>query len=354
MAEGDGKQIRESNRRNFLKLTGATGIAGLAGCIGGDGDGGTPTPRRETVVRTVEGEERTVIQTRVVEDEVYKGNLATASEGGAFRVVGAGLAQIWNEHENLNITPITTAGDLDNASRIARDEVQIAINDAYHAWLRVMGESPFEEPFDMNTLFRMFTNQNWFVVREDSGMTQVTDLDGKSVGSGPRGSGANVDTTFFLEELAGLDIDYRYQSFSDAAQAIANNQLDSMLVYGILPAVQQLSQQVDIRPLEWPTDLLNTALEHPAIRELEFPTFVDWWDEPIPTPAKDILITCRPDIPESAAYNITRQTFENVERAQEIFVLLRALNIDDAPRNVGGDLPIHPGAQRYYEEQGVL
>lgn len=353
MADRKIRQLTSQKRRDFLKVAGGTALAGLvAGCSGG-GDGSS-TPEPTTDSSSGDGGMTDQSGDGGGSQQVYQANLGTAAEGGAFRVVGAGLAQIWNENEQLSITPITTAGDLDNGARLGRGEISYAINDAYHAWLRVMGEPPFEEPFEMNTLFRMFTNQNWFVVREDSGMTHVSDLEGKSVGSGPRGSGANVDTTFFLEELAGLDIEYRYLTFSDAAQAIANNQLDSMIVYGMLPAVQQLAEQVEVRPLEWSSDLLSKALEHPAIRELEFPTFVDWWDEPIPTPAKDIMITSRHDVSEEAAYLITKETFENVERAKEIFVLLQALNIEDAPRNVGGDIPLHPGAKKYYEEQGVL
>ena len=50
------------NRRTFLKQAAAGGAAAtLAGCTGQDGGG------PETVIRTVEGEERTVIRTRVVE-----------------------------------------------------------------------------------------------------------------------------------------------------------------------------------------------------------------------------------------------------------------------------------------------
>jgi TRAP transporter TAXI family solute receptor len=303
---------------------------------GGSGDGGSGDSQTSTT------------------SEVYKANFGTAAEGGAFRIIGSGLSEIWNEHEQLDITPITTGGDLDNGARLARGEISYAVNDAYHAWLRVKGQAPYEESFDVNSMFRMFTNQNWFVVREDSGMTHVSDLEGKSVGSGAQGSGANVDVRFFLEEIAGLNIDKRYLSFSDSAQAIANNQLDTMLVYGILPAVQQLAQQTNVRPLKWDDDLLNEALEHPAIRELQFPTFVDWWDEPIPTPAKDIMITCRSDVSEEAAYLITKQTFENIDRAKDVFVLLQALSLEEGPRNVGGDIPLHPGAQRYFEEKGVL
>jgi tripartite-type tricarboxylate transporter receptor subunit TctC len=64
MTQGD-KQTSDPNRRRFLKAAmGTAGVGLLAGCTGGDGDG-----EPETVIRTVEGEERTVIETRVVEQE---------------------------------------------------------------------------------------------------------------------------------------------------------------------------------------------------------------------------------------------------------------------------------------------
>lgn len=60
----DGNQ-QQLSRRRFLQVTGGAAGAGfVAGCTGGDGE-----PEVVTEIVTVEGEERTVIRTRVVEEE---------------------------------------------------------------------------------------------------------------------------------------------------------------------------------------------------------------------------------------------------------------------------------------------
>jgi TRAP-type uncharacterized transport system substrate-binding protein len=136
---------------------------------------------------------------------------------------------------------------------------------------------------------------------------------------------------------------------------MANNQIDSMIVYGLIPAVQQLAEQTDIRPLKY-ADAYDSMLEEfPWAVESSFPAAaVDWYDEGIPMIGKDIYVVTRPDLPEDFTYQITKQTFENIESARDIHILFSGMSLEGGARNLDGQIEIHPGSQRYFEEKGVL
>ena len=57
------------------------------------------------------------------------------------------------------------------------------------------------------------------------------------------------------------------------------------------------------------------------------------------------------DIPDEAVYKITRTIFENLAALHEIHKATREVTLDNALTGLGA--PLHPGAARYYREQGI-
>lgn len=314
------------SRRRVLTATGGLAVAGaVPGCTGGVGGG-----------------------------EVHSYNFATASAGGAWEVQGAGLANLWNEREDVEVTAINTAGGSENPVLIDTGEAGLAFQSGSNLYAVLNGEGPYDEAIELQSVFRTNTNPVWYAVHADSDMRTLADLDGRQVGVGPRGSNGNYESDLFFD-LLGVDVREEYLSFADAANAMANGQIDAMLVYGLLPAVQQLAEQADIRPLEY-GDAYDTMLrEFPWAVESSFPTVaVDWWDEETPLIGKDIFIVTRPDVPAEFTYAITKRTFENVEEARDIHVLFSGMSLEEATRDLDGTIEIHPGSAEYFEEAGVL
>ncbi|MEM6390359.1 MAG: TAXI family TRAP transporter solute-binding subunit, partial [Pseudomonadota bacterium] len=57
------------------------------------------------------------------------------------------------------------------------------------------------------------------------------------------------------------------------------------------------------------------------------------------------------DLPEEHVYLITQAVYENLEFLNAIHPATRAIAIENAI--AGLPVPLHPGAQRFYEEQGI-
>lgn len=314
-----------TSRRQLLKATGGIAVGSLlAGCTGDESG------------------------------DVHQYNMATASSGGSWAVQGAGLAEMWNEHEQIDVTAINTAGGGENPILIRDGEAGLGFQSGSNLFAVLNGEGPYDEPIELESIFRTNTNPIWYAVHDESEMTTLADLDGQRVAVGPRGSNANYESTLFFDHI-GIDIDPQYLSFSDAANAMANNQIDSMIVYGLIPAIQQLAEQIDVRPLEYGDAYDSMLSDFPWAVESAFPAAItDWWDEETPMIGKDIHIVCQPDLPEEFTYEITRITFENIEEARNVHALLGGMNIEDAPRDLDGNIGLHSGSEQYFDEEGVL
>lgn len=324
-------------RRRLLRAAGgAAGALALAGCTGGadDSDGGGDSDGGDGTVHSY--------------------NFATASSGGAWEVQGAGLANMWNELDDVQVTAINTAGGSENPVLVDSGEAGLAFQSGSNLYAVLNGEGPYDEPIELQSVFRTNTNPVWYAAHADSDMRTLADLDGRRVGVGPQGSNGNYESGLFFDHL-GIDVREEYLSFTDAASAMANGQIDAMLVYGLLPAVQQLAQQADIRPLEYGDAYDSMLGTFPWAVESAFPAgAVDWWDEETPMVGKDVFVVTRPDVPEEFTFTIARRTFEEVERARDIHVLFSGLLLEEAARDLDGTIEIHPGSARYFEEAGVL
>ena len=73
--------------------------------------------------------------------------------------------------------------------------------------------------------------------------------------------------------------------------------------------------------------------------------------EVINTIAQPNILAVRDDVPEEDVYLITKTIYENLPFLNNIHAATKAMALEKAI--VGLPMPLHPGAQRFYEEQGI-
>ena len=73
--------------------------------------------------------------------------------------------------------------------------------------------------------------------------------------------------------------------------------------------------------------------------------------ETIQTISHPNVFAVRADIPDEDVYQITKAIFENLAALHEIHKATREVTLDKALVGLGA--PLHPGAARYYREQGI-
>lgn len=71
----------------------------------------------------------------------------------------------------------------------------------------------------------------------------------------------------------------------------------------------------------------------------------------ITTAASPNVLVVRDDVSEEIVYDLTRMLWENLATLQEIHSATKSMALQQTLQGI--PVPLHPGALRYYREQGV-
>ena len=75
--------------------------------------------------------------------------------------------------------------------------------------------------------------------------------------------------------------------------------------------------------------------------------------EAVQTTAIKMLMFCRGDLSEDTVYQLTKSFWEHIDELGKSQKNLKGLKPADAVKDIA-DVPLHPGAVKYYKEIGVL
>ncbi|MFV2194638.1 TAXI family TRAP transporter solute-binding subunit [Nocardiopsis sp. LOL_012] len=308
------------------------------------------------------------------EEETTFLQLATGSTGGTYYPLGGEIAQIWGDNiEGIQVDTFATGASVQNmrvlegaveneGESIDQSELVMAINGVANQALA--GEGPFADeplanPGDIRALGNIYPEVMQVVVSADSDIESIADLEGMNVEIGPPGSGTEVAARAILESY-GLDPDEDINAFDstfgDAATALGDGQVDA--AFGILsvPAagIVEVSASNDVRLLPLDTEEIESGLmaDDPSYSILEIPggTY-NGQDEPVNTLTQWATLYTTSALDEDTAYELVRVMYEN---AGDIGHDVGSQVLLETAIDGLGDVELHPGAQRYYEEQGIL
>ncbi|HEV2106736.1 MAG TPA: TAXI family TRAP transporter solute-binding subunit [Thermomicrobiales bacterium] len=288
-------------------------------------------------------------------------SIATGGTGGVYYPYGGGLANVLSDNlEDVQVTAEVTAASVDNMLLIDSGDADMAFVLGDTAYDAVQGNEPFEEPIDAAALATLYNNYTHLVTTEGSGINSVADLEGKRVSVGSPGSGTEVIANRMLE-AAGLDpeedIDRDQLGAAESAAAIKDRKIDAYFWSGGLPtgSITDLgaTPNIDLK-LVPNADLVSTLQEtygeFYSTAEIPAGTYPGQ-DEPAEVVVVPNVLVVPADFDEQLAYDVLRVMFEHQDELVTVHPEAKNLTLENASRN--SPIPYHPGAIRYYEEQGV-
>jgi len=289
--------------------------------------------------------------------------MATGSTGGTYFPLGGAMAGVWNDNlDDVRIGTQSSGASVENLRLLHAGEVQLVMAVNGVGTNAIAGEGPFEEdgPLDFAFLGNVYGEVTQIVARADAGINSIEDMAGKRIQIGPPGSGTEVAARTILE-TAGVDpdndIEVFQDGFGDAADALRDGTVDAAFGILALPAgsIEDVARTTDLTFVSITGDLLDTLLGNDeTLSALEV--------EPETYPGQDDTVTwvtnwatlyAPSDMDEDLVYDIVRVLYEENESIAAAHVVGRQIQIDTALDGLSG-IPIHPGAERYYEEVGAL
>lgn len=200
----------------------------------------------------------------------------------------------------------------------------------------------------------------------DSGIAKLEDLKGKKVFLGPPGGGATAIMMRLVEAATGLKAGDDYEQvqlgWDAAAQAFQDGRIDVYMnaTNAPSPVIQQMALTRKIRFLgltdaQMAMEPVQAILNRPGGVVVEIPpgTYGDNQvnEAAVMTPGSIVGIGVGAHVPDEAVYRITKAWWEGMADMQSTAPWLREIRLDQALNAL--NLPLHPGALRYYEEIGM-
>lgn len=286
--------------------------------------------------------------------------IGTAGTGGAYYPIGIAMADIITNTLDIQTTAKVTGGAVENNNLAENKEVEIAITQGPMAFAAVNGTDPYNKKCEnVRAIFTGLTTGVFHVVvRNDGDINSVADLKGKKVAMGPAGGGVvNVVKDIFSEYGFTIDdIETTYISYSEGIDALKDNNVDAAIVQAAspAPAIKQLaatSSNFKIISLE--DEKRSKILEkYPYYSEITLDKDMYGTDSDIKTIYLSNMVVVNKDLSEELVYDITKALFENIDKIKNSHPAAKGFSVEKAVKGI--PIELHPGAEKYYKEKGVL
>ncbi|MEM7566717.1 MAG: TAXI family TRAP transporter solute-binding subunit, partial [Pseudomonadota bacterium] len=293
--------------------------------------------------------------------------IATGGTGGTYYPVGVGIARVVADATAFSVDAVTSGGSTENVRLIGRDEVDMGITNGVVGSLAVNGTDAFEgdRQDDLRSLFSLWGNTEHHVALSAAVETGTVDdlasLDGK-YNIGGRQSGARTAATLMLRALGhdpdAMDLEF-LSSYSEAGSALQDGRIAAANMGAGVPvaAVTELYAALGgdgVTILEF-TDAQLAKIDA-AYPGLYYQTTIPaeaypGQSEPVTTAEYANLMVVDADVSDDVAYAFVAAVFDNLEAVHAIHPAAQKIRLETALD--GLSVPLHPGAARYYEEQGI-
>jgi TRAP transporter TAXI family solute receptor len=326
-------------------LVAATGLA-LVAC-GSSGDTGTSTGTGgdgEVEVGTQDASFLTV---------------ATGGSSGVYYQVGATMSQMLGRELDADTSAQATGASVENINLITDGNAELAFSLGDAVVQAMEGTGPFEGDVreNLTAISALYPNFVQIVTTASSGIASVEDLAGKRVAVGDVGSGTelNAQTILGAYDMSYEDINEDYLSFAEAIDQMRNGQVDAAFVSSGLPnaAITDLSTTTDVVliPIEGQAreDLFD---EYDYFGDSTIPAATYGTDGDVTTVSITNQLLVSSELSEDAVYDITRVLFDNLDELHNSHNAARDITLESVQDGLVA--PMHPGAERYFVEQGVL
>ncbi len=212
---------------------------------------------------------------------------------------------------------------------------------------------------DLRTIGALFEEHIHLVTLTDSGINSVADLAGKRVSLDEPGSGTYVDANLILEAggVSQDSITVEALKGGAASEALRNGQIDAFFVVAGYPtgSLVELASAADMKivPIDGATaEALTSEYGFFAASDIPEGTYEGVAGAPTISVGAQWYTFASQD--EELIYNITKALW-NAESRKLLDVghaKGRTITLETALNGVG--VPLHPGAERFYREMGLI
>ena len=287
--------------------------------------------------------------------------ILTGSTSGIYYPLGTALSSIDAKAiPGANFTVQATAGSVQNLRLLESSDGELAftLGDCLaDAWAGNK-DAGFDVPFTkLRAIARIYPNFIQIVASNRSQIKTLVDLKGKRVSVGAEGSGTALNAAvifkaagFTFNDLAMVD----HTPFASSVRLVEQGSLDATLQSAGLgvESIRHLlaSGQSTLIPI--PSDIV-ARIDRAVYVAATIPAGTyDGQSGDVQTASVPNFLVTREGVSDDVAYQMTKSLFEHLDQLVQTQAAAKDIDVKKAATDL--PIPLHPGAERYYREVGIL
>lgn len=291
--------------------------------------------------------------------------IGTGGVTGVYYPAGGAICRVLNKGRKthgIRCSVESTGASVYNINAIRQGDLDFGVAQSDTQYNAYNGRGKFKGKAykDLRSVFSLHPEAFTIVARDDSGIAEFKDLKGKRFNIGDPGSGTRANAEAIMRNLGWTLDDFKLATelkIDEAPQAMCNNTIDAFAF-----TVGHPSSSTKEATTTCASHLVNVTDEG-ARKLVEGAPYYSWatipgdrlYGDPKPTATFGVRATLvtSAQTPDDVVYELVKAVFENLDSFKKLHPAFATLNKRDMVHSTL-TAPLHPGAEKYYREVGLL
>ena len=272
------------------------------------------------------------------------------------------MARTRSEH-GIRCGAESTGGSVFNVNAVRNGELEFGVAQSDVQFNAYNGQDKFKEQGanpNLRSVFSIHPEPFTVVARKDANIKTFEDLKGKRVNVGNPGSGQRATMEVLMNQMGWTMDDFALVSelqANEQSQALCDNNIDAMVYTvghpnGSIKEATTACDSVIVTVDNGAVDALVAG--KPFYRKAVIPGgMYRGTDADTNTFGVGATLVTSADVPDEVVYALTKSVFENMDQFRSLHPAFANLDPKQMVKD-GLSAPLHPGAEKYYREAGLL
>ncbi len=292
--------------------------------------------------------------------------IGTGGVTGVYYPTGGAICRLVSatqDDHGVRCSVESTGGSVYNVNAVNSGELQFGVAQSDVQYKAYNGEGDFAESGaieNLRSVFSIHPEPYTVVARADAGVTNFEDLEGKRVNIGNPGSGQRATTEVLMEALGWTQDNFASVSELPAGEqsaALCDNNVDAM-VYAVghpNGSISEATSACDAVLVNVTGEAVDGLIEENSyFRSATIPGgMYRGNDNDTTTFGVGATLVTSADVSEDAVYAVVKSVFENFDDFKSLHPAFANLSKEEMV-SAGLSAPLHPGAEKYYKEAGLI
>ncbi len=286
-------------------------------------------------------------------------NILTGGTSGVYYPLGVALSKVFSDKVPGSRPSVqATKASVENLTLLqqGKGEIGFTLGDSLALGWAGDEEAGFKGKLDkLRGITAIYPNYIQVVASKESGIKTLADLKGKRLSVGAPKSGTELNARAILQ---GAGLTYKdlgkveYLPFGESVELMKNRQLDATLQSAGLgvSSIRDLASSVPITVVEIPASIVD-KVGSPYVKVSIPANTYEGQTTAVPAAAVVNYLVTHSGMSDDKVYQMTKAVYESLPDLAAAHAAAKDIKLESAL--AGMPVPMHPGAQKYFDEKGV-